>query len=298
MKFLSFSLVVSFLVGCKPAINGSQTSAILSDAQLAKAEEILGNSPLMKYGIPFQISKAGCESRALLMSAQLAAEGIPSSAIYVNSDSDHQKFFQLRKNGKLVAGWSYHTTPLFVRESSGKTESFVIDPAVFDGKVTRMNPMEWMEKFDANVPGILSSLLIFPGSCWYQGISFYHRPDCAARFRAFSFKKGEQLQGSLMGGVSQISQGMVKSMDEMPQFWTSELSLACRKLHRWNNQRPNKQEAEAANKHLSESMGIVVAKLRQRGKVHPANPAEDPFEFTCIPRPKEPWEDEPEDMIH
>jgi hypothetical protein len=93
--------------------------AFVSDRNADRAFEIVDG---LDY-IPFSYSQAGCASRSLYTAMELAANGIPTTALYLFGD--------LEPNDGV--SWGYHVAPLLKPESAA--EPLAIDPTLSDAPV-------------------------------------------------------------------------------------------------------------------------------------------------------------------
>lgn len=129
LALLGTTLLLASACG-RPQNQDSQSKALVSQTQ---ADEAFAIVKAIDY-IPFAYIEDGCYARALYMSMELAAQGIPSSAHYI--------YGNLRPNEDV--SWWYHVAPLL---KVGAEEPWVLDPA-FEKEPLRRS--DWISKNNPN----------------------------------------------------------------------------------------------------------------------------------------------------
>lgn len=126
-KVLALFGTTLVLTACgQPGQQDSQSKALVSTLQAEHAFEIVAD---IDY-LPFTYIEDGCYARALYMSMELAAQGIPSSAHYIYGNLQPT----------VSVSWWYHVAPLLKVDSE---EPWILDPA-FETEPLRRT--DWIEK--------------------------------------------------------------------------------------------------------------------------------------------------------
>jgi hypothetical protein len=196
--------------GCKPVSptargeqGASAVNSYVPEIVFDRAILALSASLLVQYAIPFQYAPDGCYARALLMSAYLAARGIPSSQYYVFAEDDFP--LEINWRGTPVL-WRYHVAPLI--QPYGK-EAQIYDPSVTGKNDETLTREQWISKFVSSRT-VLSKEWLLPGSCYVQdSMAKAPRPECAPQ--KFPVK-------------------LVRAVAEMPKFRMVDLNEACSDL--------------------------------------------------------------------
>lgn len=129
-----------------------QTSAYVTSEQKAEAFAIIKKLQAMDNYIPFDYSADGCYARALYMAMELAAEGIPSSSVYLEA-------LDGKLNPRPGLYWDYHVAPLLIEKTSTLAEEqIVLDPSLFE------QPVELAVWKESCHPQGESEIFISPGS--------------------------------------------------------------------------------------------------------------------------------------
>lgn len=154
-KVLYFVLLI-LSSACGQRLNESILDAHVTETQYQRAYEIVKG---IDY-IPFRYTTDGCYARAYYMAAELAAESIPSSAL-----------FAIATNGSLVnpqgQKWRYHVAVAIQPPSS--STPIVLDPSMFTAPVTA-------EQWIAAMGNAQPKVVIVPGS-YYAANNFENAPS-------------------------------------------------------------------------------------------------------------------------
>lgn len=105
---------------------GESSSELVSDTTFARASNIVGGIDYLAFGY----KPDGCYARALYMSAELAAEGIESNALYASAQGSHRLRIPA-SNGT----WAWHVAPMLkvATKSAARREAVltkVLDPSM------------------------------------------------------------------------------------------------------------------------------------------------------------------------
>jgi hypothetical protein len=255
LSFVSGVVLIALfapIMACKPKLDvandRSETSALLNDDQIGTISQIMAKSVLINQAWSVQFKWDGCQARAYLLAAELAAEGIPSSAFFAESDSYNGKSFEVKKDGKVVAGWSYHVAPLFIKSTAKGVESFIIDPVMNNGDNTPIKVERWKSLFGADIPKVLYRTVLLPGSCYVDEIDTPNtdKPLCnSKRLRNPDFRT--------------VPDEVVRSMSDMPKFSVNYFNESCRKLHEIIGKNSQKEK-------VLEIQNTLKAHIHQVGK--------------------------------
>lgn len=170
------------------------SAAVVNQSQFKRAIEITEQLARPENSfVPFERTKEGCQDRALLLSMALAAEGIPSTAIYIH----------MRPGGPVLSNpkstvdpWDFHVAPMIKQGVDGV--EMILDPVVGVGTLSTYSA--WIERMSANETDF--SISRISGSI-YWGIT-----------------------SSSTGRTDPI----LKSFSEMPPFKLREIGGACNEL--------------------------------------------------------------------
>lgn len=115
---------------------GSSASEVVTESTFQKASSVVEGIDYLAFGFKAD----GCYARALYMSAELAAKGIESNAIYAIARDEENP---LRIPGRPGGEWSFHVAPMLnvAAEGSARAVARVLDPSISASPLTHV---EWV----------------------------------------------------------------------------------------------------------------------------------------------------------
>lgn len=193
----------------------SDTSAFVSPNEAVEAFDIIQK---IDY-LPFTYIEDGCYARSLYMSLELAAVGIPSSALYV--------YGALQPTPSVT--WSYHVAPLLQLKNS-RREPWVLDPAFESQPLTRT---QWInanfaESTTSNYYWIArdTKTRIRAGSAYFEETG---RTDPYDTQTSKLFDPRTDSSGAVVGVIPRPidPRVLIPDFEAMPTFLSSDIHSAC-----------------------------------------------------------------------
>ena len=188
--------LLKVMAGCGQDSGGpADLQAEVSTGQKQRAFDIVSSADY----IPWQYNKDGCYARALFMSMELAAEEIPSSALYLFGD--------LQPDPSTI--WTFHVAPLVTDSDAGS--AVVLDPSLASHPLT---VAEWVSRADREPDESYEYYLT-------EGSVYYHQ--AFGEIRPFSEERS-----LLADGHEDFA--MVEGFEPLGEFRLADICYACHTL--------------------------------------------------------------------
>jgi hypothetical protein len=260
-QFFFFSLLT--LTACGPQTQQtSDTSALVSQQQANQAFSIVKE---IDY-LPFTFIEDGCYARSLYMSLELAAQGVPSSALYV--------YGALRPTETLY--WSYHVAPMLQVNDSAQ-EPWVLDPAFEVEPLTRT---QWLNRnfaassksqLQLNNIALYTMTRVRAGSAYFEESG---RTDPYDTPRTRVFDAATDSSGAVVGLIPRpIDKSvLIPNFEEMPTFTSRDIHSACTVMYSYILREKLEDPKTKIDKLLASTTRLVAAidrrdKLTRNGVV-------------------------------